>query len=98
MAGFCLQQALEKFLKAFLLSKGWNLRRIHNLDARLDDTIEYDSTLEEFRGVCQKVTVFYISERYPFVIESGITKKDVLLSLDESNKLIKRLRNKTIKS
>jgi HEPN domain-containing protein len=33
MAGFCLQQALEKFLKAFLLSKGWQLRRIHNLDA-----------------------------------------------------------------
>ena len=32
LAGFCLQQAVEKFLKAFLLSKGWRLRRIHNLD------------------------------------------------------------------
>lgn len=30
-AGFFLQQALEKFLKAFLLSKGWRLRRIHDL-------------------------------------------------------------------
>jgi HEPN domain-containing protein len=33
MAGFCLQQAIEKFLKAFLLSKGWQLRRIHSLEA-----------------------------------------------------------------
>lgn len=31
LAAFCLQQAVEKFLKAFLLSKGWKLRRIHDL-------------------------------------------------------------------
>jgi HEPN domain-containing protein len=29
LAGFCLQQAMEKFLKAFLLSHGWRLRKIH---------------------------------------------------------------------
>ena len=34
MAGFCLQQAIEKFLKAFLLSKGWQLWQIHSLEAR----------------------------------------------------------------
>jgi HEPN domain-containing protein len=33
LAGFCLQQAVEKFLKAFLLSHGWPLRRIHDLGA-----------------------------------------------------------------
>jgi HEPN domain-containing protein len=33
LAGFCLQQAVEKFLKAFLLSRGWQLKRIHHLDA-----------------------------------------------------------------
>lgn len=31
LAGFCLQQAIEKFLEAFLLTKGWSLRRIHAL-------------------------------------------------------------------
>ena len=35
-AGFYLQQAVEKFLKAFLLSKGWQLQRIHNLEALLN--------------------------------------------------------------
>jgi len=33
LAGFCLQQAVEKFLKAVLLSQGWQLRRIHHLGA-----------------------------------------------------------------
>ena len=91
MAGFCLQQAIEKFLKAYLLSKGWQLRRIHNLDALLDDAITYDSSLEKFRDVCQKITAFYFVERYPFVVESGVTEKDVRTSLKEVKVLVDKL-------
>jgi HEPN domain-containing protein len=94
LAGFCLQQAVEKFLKAFLLSKGWRLRRIHNLDALLDDAITYDTSLEEFRNVCQKISVFYFVERYPFLVETGITEQDVRASLDEITDLVERLRTK----
>lgn len=94
LAGFCLQQAVEKFLKAFLLSKGWRLRRIHNLDALLDDAITYDTSLEEFRNVCQKISVFYFVERYPFLVETGITEQDVRASLDEVTDLVERLRTK----
>jgi len=36
-AGFYLQQSLEKFLKAFLIEHGWKLRKIHRLEALLDD-------------------------------------------------------------
>jgi len=31
LAGFCLQQAIEKFLKAFPLSKGWELSEFTTL-------------------------------------------------------------------
>jgi HEPN domain-containing protein len=92
MAGFCLQQAVEKFLKAFLLSKGWELRRIHNLDALLDAAIAYDPSLEGFRNVCQKITTFYSIERYPFVVETGITEDDVRTSRQQVNELIEKLR------
>ena len=92
MAGFCLQQAIEKFLKAFLLSKGWQLRRIHNLDALLDDATTYDGSLEKFRDACQKITAFYFVERYPFVVESGVTEKDVRTSLKEVKVLMDKLR------
>ena len=30
-AGFYLQQAVEKFLKAYLISQGWKLQRTHDL-------------------------------------------------------------------
>ncbi len=72
LAGFCLQQAVEKFLKAFLLSRGWPLKRIHHLDALLDDAITYDASLENYRSACQKITAFYFVERYPFVMEIGV--------------------------
>ena len=34
-AGFFLQQSVEKYLKAFLLQRGWKLKKIHDLDALL---------------------------------------------------------------
>lgn len=94
LAGFCLQQAVEKFLKAFLLSRGWQLRRIHNLDTLLDDAITYDASFEDFRGVCQKITAFYFVERYPFIVETGMVEEDVRSSLEQVKELIEKLRAK----
>jgi len=95
LAGFCLQQAVEKFLKAFLLSRGWQLRRIHNLDTLLDDAITYDASFEDFRGVCQKITAFYFVERYPFIVETGMVEEDVRSSLEQVKELIEKLRAKS---
>ena len=91
-AGFFLQQAVEKFLKAFLLSKGWELERIHDLEVLLNEALAYDPSLEPFRAVCQKVTGFYFVERYPFVVEAGLTAEDVRTSLEQVRGLIERLR------
>lgn len=32
-AGFFLQQAMEKYLKAFLLRHGWKLKKVHTLQS-----------------------------------------------------------------
>jgi HEPN domain-containing protein len=55
-AAFFLQQSLEKYLKAFLLSRQWKLRRIHELDALLDEAVRHDSALEVFRDLCERVS------------------------------------------
>ncbi len=89
---FYLQQALEKFLKAFLLAKGWNLRRIHNLEALLDEAIVHDPALEQFRGACEKITKYYLLERYPFSTESRLTETEVRDSLEAARGLIDILR------
>jgi HEPN domain-containing protein len=94
-AGFYLQQAVEKFLKAFLLSKGWKLERIHDLEALLNAALAHDPSLEQFRPACQKITGFYLVERYPFITEAGLTQKDVRDSLAQVKELIEKLRRIT---
>ncbi|MBI2231302.1 MAG: HEPN domain-containing protein [Deltaproteobacteria bacterium] len=92
LAAFCLQQAVEKFLKAYLLSKGWKLRRIHDLEALLDDAIAYDSSLDQFRNACQKITNYYVVERYPLTVEAEFTADEVRTSLEAAGQLIEKLR------
>ena len=92
LAGFCLQQAIEKFLKAFLIYHGWELRFIHNLDALLDDAVFYNPTLEEFRDICQKITAFYFIERYPLLIEDEITEDDVRDCFKKAEGFVNKLR------
>ncbi len=90
-AGFYLQQAIEKFIKAYLLNFGWQLKRIHDLEALLNDAIHYDPEFEDYRAVCQKITGFYFLERYPLLTESGISEKDVNDALSQVDGLIRKV-------
>ncbi|MFN3761878.1 MAG: HEPN domain-containing protein [Anaerolineae bacterium] len=58
----------------------------------LNATLAYDPSLETFRPVCQKITVFYIVERYPLIVDSSLTEEDVREALKEVEALIERLR------
>ena len=91
-AGYHLQQTIEKYLKGFLLSKGWELKRIHDLEVLLNDALKYESTLEQFRSLSQEVTGYYIIDRYPMPSTATLTKKEVQLSIAEAGRLIQRLR------
>ncbi len=92
LAAFCLQQAVEKFLKAFLLSKGWKLRRIHDLEALLDDAMVHDPSLDQFRNACQKITNYYVVERYPLAVETEFTEEEIRASLEAAGRLIEKMR------
>jgi HEPN domain-containing protein len=94
-AGFHLQQALEKMLKAYLLSRGWSLRRIHDLPTLLNDAVVFDPGLEPYRAACRTITGFYIAERYPLAEESPLTEADVRQTLDQVGGLIRKLRQDT---
>ena len=94
-SGFYLQQAVEKFLKAYLLSKGWKLQRIHDLEALLDEAIGFDANLNEYRSVCQTITEYYLEDRYPFENHVDLKTDEVRDSLDLVTGLIGRLREGT---
>lgn len=91
-AAFHLQQSIEKCLKAYLLSKGWKLKKIHDLEALLDEAVKVDKLLEQFRGLCQQVTGYYILERYPMVGESP-SSEEIEEAHKQADKLMKKIRN-----
>lgn len=62
---FLLQQSLEKFLKASLVSRGQPLRKIHALQALLDAAVVNDPGAERFRPLCERVSGYYVLARYP---------------------------------
>ncbi|MEW5768084.1 MAG: HEPN domain-containing protein [bacterium] len=90
-AGFNIQQAIEKYLKGYLLSKGWKLRRIHELETLLNEVVGYEPSFEEFRQECLKITDYYIEERYPFTVTSELTEEEVRISLQAAKKMIDKI-------
>lgn len=65
IVAFHLQQAVEKYLKGFLLASGWSLRRIHDLEILLQEAIARDADFAAFLPSCQRITEYYIETRYP---------------------------------
>ena len=90
-AGFFLQQALEKYLKAFLLQRGWKLKKVHTLQSLLDEASAFAPDLASFRPVCERVSGFYIGERYPSIGAEGLQLEDINRELPEARLLISKL-------
>jgi HEPN domain-containing protein len=91
-AGFYLQQTVEKFLKAFLLSRGATLRRVHMLDVLLTEAIPYEPSLARYQLVCQKITAFYMLDRYPTLADAGTTEQIVRDCHRDVQGLIRQIR------
>ena len=51
-----IQQAVEKYLKGFLIHYGWELEKIHDLITLLREAIKIDSKFSEFAQPLQKIT------------------------------------------
>ena len=91
-AGVNIQQAIEKYLKGYLLARGWELRRIHDLETLLNEAIVYDSSFEEFRAACQKISQYYVEERYPFTIHSELNESEITESLKSAENIFRKIR------
>ena len=91
-AGFHLQQALEKALKAFLIYSGWRLQRTHNLVSLLDSALAYGPGLEEFRLLCKEVSDYYLAERYPGAGHTGPGMVEVRDNLAKAQEMMLKIR------
>ena len=91
IAAFHLQQAIEKYLKGYLIGKGWKLRRIHELELLLNEAVQFDKNLERFRELCISTTEYYLFERYPYDEASSLTKGELQKELVQVKELHKAL-------
>ncbi|MGH7599857.1 MAG: HEPN domain-containing protein [bacterium] len=86
-AGFRLQQALEKYLKAFLLASGWELDKTHDLSKLLEEAIKHKTELDLFVDLCQRVENYYMVDRYPSELDAGISLEEVEKDFTEAHRL-----------
>ena len=87
-SAFFLQQCLEKYLKAFLLSHQWKLRRVHELDSLLDEAVKHQADLENFRDLCERVSGYYFAERYPPLGTLDLGSEDLKRDLKEARRFV----------
>lgn len=90
-AAFFLQQSVEKFLKAYLLERGWKLRKMHELDALLEEACNYDSGLATFQDLCERVSGYYLVERYPVMGQATLSPVQVKRDVELTRSLINQL-------
>ncbi|RMF90240.1 MAG: HEPN domain-containing protein, partial [Methanobacteriota archaeon] len=71
---------------AYLLWKGWKLKRIHDLRALLAEAVKYMPELAGFNELCQEITAYYMLERYP-LFEEPPKKEELEEALDRAKEL-----------
>ena len=94
VVAFHLQQTIEKYLKGYLLTRGWELRRIHDLEILLQEAIQWDEEFRRFWADCQRITEFYIESRYPTGFFTILVEDELRSDLVATEALIDLIRTK----
>jgi HEPN domain-containing protein len=90
---FLLQQTTEKYIKGYLITRGWKLRKIHDLEALLRDAIEFDIAFEEFLDFGRLLSAAYIESRYPVGPPEEYSQKQISDWLSDTEKLISLIKH-----
>ena len=89
-----LQQASEKYLKGYLISKGWRLKKTHDLVALMDGAIEYDAVFSDYLDMARRLTAYYLEDRYPPGPPTDYPREEIAHVLEQTEKLIARIQKK----
>ena len=94
-AAFLLQQAAEKFLKGYLISKGWRLRKTHSLVILLDEAIKYEISFRDFLDLARQLTAYYVESRYPADTPTIYSKDEIAEALSQTEDLVAKIMRAT---
>jgi len=80
-AGMLLQQATEKYLKGYLIYYGWKLKKTHDLIRLVADLANHDRSLEPHLDALQRISEYYLEERYPPLVAVAPSAEEMEASL-----------------
>lgn len=81
---FALQQAVEKYLKAYIIATGLEFEKIHDLNKLLQMCAQKDEEFNNFSETTKLLNPFYIGTRYPdFEVRVNKSQTENLLNLVE---------------
>ena len=73
-----LHEAVERYLKGWLIAHGWPLQRTHNLRVLMEESEAYDAAFGQFFDFADALTQKFFAQHYP-----GSDLEDVLTDYDE---------------
>jgi HEPN domain-containing protein len=90
-----LQQASEKYVKGYLISRGWRLRKTHDLVELLDTAGEYNPVFREHLQLARRLMALYLEERYPSGFVADYSEDENAFLLEQTEKLIAMIEEET---
>lgn len=74
-----LQEAAERYLKGYLIAKGWSLIRTHDLTKLIHDTLPYSPGFADFYPLAEELTRDFFAQHYPGGDMTGVGENYELL-------------------
>jgi HEPN domain-containing protein len=66
MAGIeLLQEAAERYLKGYLIAKGWRLERTHDLKKLMDEAARFELQFKRFDRFAVELAADFFAQHYP---------------------------------
>jgi len=93
MVLFHIHQAVEKYLKGFLIHQGWKLKKIHDLETLITEAVDFDSSFEPYLDIGRRLTAFYYTERYPPGPVPSHSAEETRYMMEMASELIEKIRN-----
>lgn len=60
-----LQEAVERYLKGYLVAKGWKLVKTHDLSRLVSEAIVFDPRFNGFTSLADELTRDFFAQHYP---------------------------------
>jgi len=86
-----IYQAMEKYIKGFLMYNGWKLKKVHDLEELLNEAINYNIFFNNFLDFGRILTASYLESRYPLGQSSAHSRAEVKEIIKKSQEIINKI-------